>query len=106
MLIPVIGWIILFVLFVKYAGKVREKLQVICDQFNAKYESQRGIRILNDYQGNFVKIEVKQPGVPLPGIQLYQPSPDSLKAIQKFQSQTPSGKVVQNQTDVAVTVGY
>jgi len=106
LLIPIIGFFIIFFMTCSYINKTRAYMQVIIDQFNAKYETQRGIRIINNYQGNFVKIEVKQPGYPIPGIELYQPSPDSLEAIQRFQSQTPSGKVLQTPGDVAVNVGY
>ena len=62
--------------------KNNQSKQSICDAFNAKYETQRGVKMsighytTRGYKGRTaitegIKLTVKNPGVPLPNIELF-----------------------------------
>ena len=83
--------------------KARAYMAEVCDSFNKKYEEQRGVRIEQGkveaktakgatYFADGLKITVKQPGVPIPGVELFTPCRESAIAIQSYKnSNDPNG---------------
>ena len=111
------GLIPLFVcIFPHYRKKAKDYIQSVCDAFNAKYESSRGVHLeyvdvprrkKTDEPDQGIKVIVTKPGEPIPGVELFTPSKDNLAVIQRYKNnsqsvQTSCGKEVQISTPDAV----
>ena len=83
-LIPIAGWIFLFVYMVTvFNRKLGHFPEIACEAFNAKYSESRGVRL--SYGSSRIRVAVKRPGVAIPGVELFVPSKESLKVIRSYQ---------------------
>ena len=87
------------------------KLQAACESFNAKYSENRGVSIKLATKGDYpeFKVTVKQPGVAIPGVELFIPSDHNRRKILSYQKDAETGfngpKSYGTSSDADVTPG-
>ena len=67
-------------------------LQSVCDAFNAKYSESRGVSVKVTPSCGSFKVTVRQPGVALPGVELFAPSKRNAEIIEQYQEQANAGR--------------
>lgn len=100
-IIPVIGQVVVITHLIMTSKKAVKYVKKVFEDFNDKYEKTRGLHL--EYGQTFqetrkgrrqvdtIVITVKQPGVPIPGIPLYQLSKEGLIAVQAYQNGVQTG---------------
>ena len=100
-IIPVIGQVVVITHLITTSNKAVKYVEKVFSDFNEKYEKARGVHI--KYAQTFqethkgrrkvdtIVITVKQPGVPIPGIPLFQLSKEGLVAVQAYQQGVQTG---------------
>ena len=100
-LIPFFGWIGFVAYIISTNKKAQKHVDKVFGKFNEKYERSRGVSLSRTQvmqttrKGSAIvdaiKVTVKQPGVPIPGVPLFPLSKEGLIAVQAYQNGVQTG---------------
>ena len=100
-LIPLFGWIGFMAHLTSTSKKAQKRADKIFQDFNEKYEKTRGVSLSRTQvmqttrhgssMVDAIKVTVKQPGVPIPGVPLFPLSKEGLIAVQAYQNGVQTG---------------
>ena len=106
--IPVVNIVALLVYWCLCATRSKTIARNMCENFNKKYEKERGVKLSFDsQQAHRIKVVVSKPGQPLPGVVLFTPCKEDMIALEAFSiplpGQSPSAKDVTETTTTVTT---